>query len=112
VAGPIAIDEAARRGATLCGCPLVRLIAVTDDGREISVPLPMGADLTPGQERIVSLLAESPCPLTRKQIATKLNRGNVTGRFGQHINALIDERKIFERDGEVTDDATKFASTA
>ena len=109
--GPLQLDELPRRGAVIHGSPVSRVVLILKDGRRSSFDLPNIGELTAQQEKILETLSESSSPMNRKNIALKINKGNVTGRFGQSIAFLLSAGKIFERDGELTDDAKKFAST-
>lgn len=108
---PISLDKIETCGATRFGRGVTKMVVYYDDGRRVSLELPRIGELTPQQERILETLAESQSPMNRKNIALKVNKGNVTGRFGQSVSQLLSAGKIFERDGELTDDAKKFAAT-
>lgn len=108
---PVSLDNIETIGATRFGLSVTKMVVYYDDGRRASFDLPRIGELTPQQEKIVETLAESPSPMNRKNIALKVNKGNVTGRFGKSVSFLLSAGKIFERDGDLTDDARKFAAT-
>lgn len=111
MAEPILLDEVVRRGAVIFGSVVARVTVLTEDGRRLSLDLPSGAKMTALQTRILDQLAESSVPMNRKQVATKIGQKNITGRFGQSVAGLLSAGIIFESDGNLTDDATKFAAT-
>lgn len=111
---PLNLDDLERVGATRFGRAVVRVRVETDDGREIRIEVPVAADdatLSAPQQRVMKALADSPEPLTRKQLAGILKRSRTDGRFGEDIRWLKSRGKIFEDDGELTDDVKKFDAT-
>lgn len=59
--------------------------------------------------RILDALRASRFPLTRKQLALAIGLKGPKGRFAGVVSALVEPGEIFERDGELTDDASKFS---
>jgi hypothetical protein len=109
---PLPLDDIERTGAVRFGRPVVRLVMVLEDGREIAADLPTAGPaeltgLTPTQRRIVQVLRVSPMPLTRKAVANRLGRSDATGKTGTDIRELVHLGYIFEAGGELTDDITK-----
>lgn len=107
---PIELDTLERNGASRFGRAIAKVILITEDNRRISIDLPREVATNARQERIIDFIASSPAPLTRKQVAMKLNKGNITGRFGQDISFLISSGRLVERDGELADSVEKFSA--
>jgi hypothetical protein len=102
-------------GATLDGCRVRRAVFELEDGRRVAADLPsqgtMTCDLSESQSRTLGTLRGSELPLTRKVLATRLRFASPGGRFGQDIKTLVEKGLIVERDGYLTDDATKMPQT-
>lgn len=108
------LDSIPKGPASLFGEPVASLIVVFRDGRKAKIELPEAE--TEDQEkqrkglpaRILALLKDSPVPLTRKQVATKLGYTKAEGRFGQAVKDLIQSGEVHIRDGEISDCPEKY----
>lgn len=82
-------------------------------GHRRRAPVASNSDdqLTQQQQRIVAVLASSPKPLKRIAAAHLLGLKQAAGSFGQSVSRLRDSGVIFERDGRITDDESKFEDT-
>lgn len=120
-AGPVdlaAVLWSAMSGGAVCfGAAVERVAVVTEDGerRVFALPRPPDpepaggfADWTPTRRRIVAALAESPVPLTRKQVGLRIGRKVAGGRFLEDVRALLAGGRLHERYGLLADDPAKF----
>lgn len=114
---PLPLDRIEELGATRFGRVVARVVLVYADGRRVSCDLPDptraadtddGSDLTPTQQRVMRVVKDSPTPLTRKAVAKSLGQSKATGRVGNAIRELLDDGRLFESGGVVTDDMSKF----
>lgn len=65
-------------------------------------------ELKPQQRRIVETLRASPVPMKRGAVARAMGLKDERGGFGVNVSSLLDTGIIFERDGMIADDETKF----
>ncbi len=108
---PITADELVRRGMTMGGRSVAKVTVDFATGQvtcELEPETDHRADL---RHRILRALRESPCPLTRKQLARVLGLKGVTGRFSPMVATLVATKEIFDQDGELTDSASKYSES-
>jgi len=107
-------------GAVLGGKRVVRIVIELEDGgvmeRKFGTLTPKEtseADATSEQaESIIEVLSESPYPMTRKDVAMRLGLATATGQFGETVRCLIKQKKIYAKDGYMTDREEKFADSS
>lgn len=110
---PMMLDDLPKRGATMYGTSVARVVVMFEDGRRNSFELPknLGA-LTSQQERILQILIDAEQPLTRKAVALSLGYSDTKGNFGQSLRDMVSREIIFSSGGLITDDAKKFTTKA
>lgn len=98
-----------RAGAVYDGHTVRRVVIEWDTG-ELRAALPSSSQSEDDETtaRILDALRTSAGPLTRKALATALGLKTPKGRFGQVVSALADTGRLIEKDGYLSDDATKF----
>ena len=105
-------------GATLGGVRVVRIVFEMEDGGVFDRKFAIGPtaeqreQMSQQEEDIVQTLKDNKKPLTRKQISTLLDLDSTTGRFGQSVRNLLASKRIFEANGKLTDDQSKFDNTS
>lgn len=67
-----------------------------------------GGGLSARKQLILRRVAESPVPLTRKQLARQCGSPTAKGSFGQDVRELVAAGKLYASMDEVTDDPAKF----
>lgn len=68
-------------------------------------------ELKPQQRRIVDTLRASTVPMKRGAVARAMGLKDERGSFGVNVSTLLDTGMIFERDGKIADDESKFDDT-
>lgn len=94
----------------------VRVVVELDTGETLRtghkrcapVPLTAPPELKPQQRRIVETLRASAVPMKRSAVARAMGLKDERGGFGVNVSSLLDTGVIFERDGMIADDETKF----
>jgi hypothetical protein len=101
------------RGGTFYGRPLVTVSFAWEGGEfRSTLEPPMEAEAeepvsSEQKRKILEALQRSEVPLTRKQLARCVGLKNARGRFGTTVSAMVKDGDISEREGMLTDDASK-----
>ncbi len=106
---PLTADEVIRRGVVLGGRAVARLTVDFTSGQVTCELEPAADERADLKARILAKLRASPYAMTRKQLALSMGRPNAKGRYAQVVSGMVETGEIFERDGELTDDASKFS---
>jgi hypothetical protein len=117
-AGPVTLEELARRGfvAYTVGNRIVNVNCVDTAGHAMSFVLPeqthaeSKAEDSEWEKRILDLLSKRSKPIEKLRLNELLNGAstNTGGRYGTAIRALTESKRITVANGYVTDDPKKF----
>ena len=99
----ISIEMVPFKGATYCGQPIRRIIAVLQNGQKVELDAQCQKDddtanrnIASMSKRILAFMKSTKIALVRKQIAKGLGLSNSSGWFGTAIRTMIDDGTILE----------------
>lgn len=109
---PLDLTEVLRVGAVYQG-RRVFTVALAFDGGKMEIELKPGQVIEEEEsgiqprKKIIEALEGSDIPLSRKQLAKKIGLKNAKGRFSTTVSRLLETGEIHEREGLLTNDASK-----
>ena len=109
---PLDAADVLARGMIFHGRTVRRFVIEWDGGRlETALPTPGPVPARSSlHHRVVEVLRASDIPLTRKQLAARLGRKGIAGRFSSAVRESISRGEVFEQGGDLADTRAKFAA--